>query len=335
MGITVRTSAWDKFKPEELKKTVEETVKQAVTNRTAHPEQVVPSGPFDMPVREETVPEPGEVNWPMPVESFQYGHFLEPGDVVLTTRLESFFSFLVKHFDNARFAHAALAFITPRHYAGVDRSFLIEANFGGVDLGAFSEIVSPTMVYKDTKEAPRYVVGIKRLEANWFSHDMRPMVSGRMLRFINDDDYNFALLAAMAAERSKLFFRLRDKLFGRAPTIREFLKKGKKFAPVDFICSGFVQFAYVDMVRTAVESGMLDPHDAEQARDDVFFADWVNPKCSMEELMAVKPRELASSPKLKWKYLIYGGKAHKVSSDEEVDELFRRINVDRASWQHA
>lgn len=334
MGITVKTSAWEKFKAEALSKTVEEAVKQAVTNRSTNPE-TAETDPFTMPVREEAIPEPRQVSWPMPVENFQYGHFLEPGDVVLTTKLESFFSFLVKQFDNSRFAHAALSFITPRHYAGVDRSFLIEANFSGVDLGAFSDIVSPSKVFRDTREAPRYVVGIKRLETEWFTDAMRPMVSGRMLRFIKDDDYNFALLAALAAERSKFFFRLRDKLFGRAPTIREFLKEGQRFAPVDFICSGFVQFAYVDMVRSAVESGMLPTEYAEQARDDVFFADWVNPQCSMEELMAVKPRELAASPKLKWKYLIYGGEVHKVSTDEEVTELFRRINVERASRNYA
>lgn len=330
MGITLKTSAWEKFKPQELSKTVEEAVKQAVTNRVANPEPA-PAEAFEMPQRETAMPEPSDVSWPMPVEQFKFGHFLEPGDIVLTTKLESFFSFLVRRFDSGRFAHAALAFITPRHYAGVDRSFLIEANFSGVDLGAFSEIVTPTKIYKDTREAPRYVVGIKRLETNWFSDAMRPMVSGRMLRFIKDDDYNFALLAAMAAERSKFFFRLRDRLFGRAPTITEFLNKGKRFAPVDFICSGFVQFAYVDMVRAAVESGSLPVEYAEQARNDVFFADWVSPQSSMEELMAVKPRELAASPRLKWKYLIYGGEAHRVSSDEEVDELFRRINVERAS----
>lgn len=334
MGITVKTSAWEKFKPAALSKTVEEAVKQAVTNRVANPNEAA-ADPFTMPIREDVVPEPHQMSWPMPVEDFQYGHFLEPGDVVLTTKLESFFSFLVKKFDNGRFAHAALSFITPRHYAGVDRSFLIEANFNGVDLGAFSDIVSPSKVYKDTREAPRYVVGIKRLETDWFSDQMRPMVSGRMLRFIKDDDYNFALLAALAAERSGFFFRLRDKLFGRAPTIREFLKEGQRFAPVDFICSGFVQFAYVDMVRAAVESGMLPAEYAEQARDDVFFADWVSPQCSMEELMAVKPRELAASPNLKWKYLIYGGEVHKVSSDEDVAELFRRINVERASRNYA
>jgi hypothetical protein len=331
MGL--RTSAWNKFKPSELGKTVEETVKQAVTNRSAHPEvngAPAPLGFTQKPAASVPAPDPAE--WPMPVEKFQFGHYLEPGDIILSTRLESFFSFLMKRFDDSRFAHAALTFVTPRHYAGVDRSFLIEATFSGVDLGAFSEIVAPTKVYKDTREAPRYVVGIKRLETDWFTPEMRPMVSGRMLRFIKDDDYNFALLAALATNRSGFFFKLRDKLFGRAPTISEFLGRGKRFAPVDFICSGFVQFAYVDMIRTALESGLLTHRDAELANHDVFFAPWVSAQSSMESLMAVKPRELAASPKLKWKYLIYGGKAHKVSSEDDVSEIFEQINKERKGW---
>lgn len=333
MQQTHMTSAFRKLKlkPQELAKTVEEAVVQAVTNRAANPDPNGAAGAA-IPARVAPMPEPDDAEWPMPVEKFQYGHFLEPGDIILSTRLESFFSFLMKSFDDSRFAHAALTFITPRHYAGVDRSFLIEATFGGVDLGAFSEIVAPTKVYKDTREKPRYVVGIKRLEADWFTPDMRPMVSGRMLRFIKDDDYNFALLAALAANRSNFFFRLRDKLFGRAPTITEFLQRTRRFAPVDFICSGFVQFAYVDMVRTAIESGLLSPELANEAREDVFFAPWVDPQCSMENLMAVKPRELAASPKLNWKYLIYGGQAHKVRGEEEVNEIFERINADRKTW---
>lgn len=330
MGMSFKTSAFKKFtlRPKEMSKTVEEAVVQAVTNRAKAPDAAPPAD-IGITPRKEAIPEPEDVTWPMPVENFQYGHFLEPGDIILSTRLESFFSFLMKRFDNSRFAHASLTFVTPRHYAGVDRSFLIEATFGGVDLGAFSEIVAPTKTYSDTHEKPRYVVGIKRLETDWFTPEMRPMVAGRMLRFIKDDEYNFALLAALAANRSNFFFRLRDQLFGRAPTIGDYLKRTKKYAPVDFICSGFVQFAYVDMVRTAIEAGMLPPHLAEQARDDVFFAPWVDPKCSMEMLMAVKPLELAASRALQWKYLIYGGKVHKVSSEAEVNALFDRINIER------
>jgi len=330
MISTLRTSAFKKYtlRPKDLTKTVEEAVVQAVTNRAKNPDMGA-AAEIGLTPRRVVIPEPEDVEWPMPIEAFQYGHFLEPGDIVLSTRLESFFSMLVKRFDNSRFCHAALTFVTPRHYAGVDRSFLIEASFGGVDLGAFSEIIAPTKTYRDTNEKPRYVVGIKRLEADWFTPEMRPMVSGRMLRFIKDDDYNFALLAALAANRSNFFFRLRDSLFGGAPNISDYLKRTKKFAPVDFICSGFVQFAYVDMVRTAIELGMLPSKMAEQARDDVFFAPWVEPKCSMEMLMAVRPLELAASPALKWKYLIYGGKVHKVNTEEEVNTLFDRINVER------
>ncbi len=330
MGSTQKTSAFKKFGliPKQMQKTVEETVVEAITNRS----KGVVADPglstwAEMPTA--IVPAEKEATWPMPVAEFKSGHFLEPGDVILSTRLESFFSFLVKRFDDSRFAHAALTFVTPRHYPGVDRAYLIEATFGGVDLGAFSEIVAPSSVYKDTYEKPRYLVGIKRLEADWLTPQMRPLVGGRMLRFIKDDEYNFALLVALATQRSKFFFRLRDSLFGRAPTIGDYLKRSKKFAPVDFICSGFVQFAYVDMVRSAVELGILSDDMAEKARDDVFFAPWVSPQSSMEELMAVRPLELAASERLSWKYLIYDGLVYKVSSEQEVDEIYNRLNDKR------
>ena len=316
--------------PEGLGKTVGDAMYEAVTNRAQQPSaspgslagwEVSPQAPI--------LPDESSVTWPMPVERFQYGHFLAPGDVILSSRLESFFSFLTRTFDHSRFAHAALTFVTPHSYEAVDRSYLIEATFSGVDLNSFSEIVAPSKVYEDTKDKPRYIVGIKRLEADWFTHEMRPLVGGRMLRYIKDDDYNFALLAALAADRSKWFFRLRDKLFGRAPTIKDYLKRSKRFAPIDFICSGFVQFAYVDMVRAAVEEGLLSPDMAEMAHQDVMFAPWVSSQTSMEELMAVKPLELASSERLKWKYLIYGGEVHKVSTEQEVNDFFDKVNADR------
>jgi hypothetical protein len=160
------------------------------------------------------------------------------------------------------------------------------------------------------------------------------MVGGRMLRFIKDDDYNFSLLAALAFEKSKFFFRMRDKIFGRSPTIGEFLKRSKQYAPMEFICSGFVQFAYVDMVRSAVESGALHPDSAADAIGEVLFAPWATPHSTMEDLMAVKPLELASTDRLKWKYFIYGGLVHKVSGDDEVGALFDKINSEKQPVYH-
>jgi hypothetical protein len=323
------TSAFRKLNQqrEDLQRTVEEAVVEAVTNRQSGAAD--PEYSFWSDTPPPIVAEPPEASWPMPVAEFKSGHYLEPGDILLSTRLESFFSFLVKRFDDSRFAHAALTFLTPRHYPGVERSYLIEATFSGVDLGALSEILAPTSVYKDTKQPPQYLVGIRRLETDWMTPQLRLMVSGRMLRFIKDDDYNFSLLAALATNRSKFFFRLRDSLFGRAPTIREFLQQSKQFAPVDFICSGFVQFAYVDMVRRAVELGMISEEDIEHALDEVFFAPWVSRGSSMEELMAVKPLELAMTERLAWKYLIYDGLVHQVSSHDEVEEIYRRLNDKR------
>jgi hypothetical protein len=328
MAQLLRTSAFKKIMPTDLSKSVGDAVAEAVTNRKAHPEAEGGVTWASMPAPIIAAPPPEPASWPMPLAEFRHGYHLEPGDIVLTTRLESFFSFLVKRFDNSRFAHAALTFVTPRHYPGVDRTYLIEATFSGVDLTSLAEIVAPTKVYADTRDKPRYVVGIKRLEAPWFNPSMGPMVGGRMLRFIKDDDYNFSLLAALAFNNTA-FFKLRDKLFGRAPTVADFLKRSKRFAPVEFICSGFVQYAFVDMVRSAVETGMLPIDVAEQARDEVLFPAWATASSSMEDLMAVKPLELASSPRLKWKYLIYAGQVHKVESDDDVAALFDRINSEK------
>ena len=330
MVHSLKTSAAKRIKPGDITKTVEQTVVEAITNRRAAPEadsDAIASWGAPAPII--AAPPPDEGEWPMPVAEFRHGNYLEPGDILLATRLESFFAFLMKKFDHSRFAHAALTFITPRHYPGVDGTYLIEATFSGVDLTALSEIIAPTKVYADTRDKPRYVVGIKRLETNWFTPAMRPMVGGRMLRFIKDDDYNFSLLAALAFQKSSFFFRMRDKFFGRSPTIGEFLKRSKQFAPVEFICSGFVQFAYVDMVNSAVEFGLMHPDAAGEAINDVLFAPWASQQSTMEDLMAVKPIELASSPRLKWKYLIYGGMVHKVASDEEVGTLFDRINAEK------
>ncbi len=45
--------------------------------------------------------------------------------------------------------------------------------------------------------------------------------------------------------------------------------------------------------------------------------------------MAVKPRDLAGSARLKWKYLIYGGVVHKVSSEDDVYAIFDKINSEK------
>jgi hypothetical protein len=268
-------------------------------------------------------------NWPMPVAEFRKQHFLHSGDVVLTTKLGSFFSFLNRKIDSSDFAHAALVFATPDADIGIDESYLIETTFSGVELAAFGEIVEPTKVYEDTGRPPEYIVGIKRLEHPWTTPALRAMVSGRMLRFLNVDDYDYSMLAALAARHTQFWFNLRSLLFGRAPSLAEYVRKRRSYAPAEFICSGFVQFAFVDMVREAVERGLVSGDIAEEAWRQVIFADWVGHDTTMEDLMGVRPIELARSDRLSWKYLVYGGEVHRISEAEQVDDLLAQIRKER------
>ncbi len=274
----------------------------------------------------EPVPVPEDAaSWPMPIAEFRRGQHLHTGDVVLTTKLGSLFSFFNRVLDASDFAHAALVFATPRSGIGIDETYLIETTFGGVELGAFGEIIQPTEVYEDTRRPPEYIVGVKRLERHWASPHLRAMVSGRMLRFLDIDDYDYSMLAALAARNTHFWFRLRSLLFGRAPSLAEYVRKRRSYAPAEFICSGFVQFAFVDMVREAVERGQIPRDIAEDVWRDVLFADWIGQDTTMEDLMGVRPIELARSDRLDWKYLIYGGEVHKVERTEQVDDLLARI----------
>lgn len=294
-------------------KSVGQVMSEAIEEgNTPQPERSNPvaaeTGPLPLPVRP-CAPEPEEeAEWPMPVEAFRKGNYLHCGDVVLTTKLGSLFSSLIRVIDHSDFAHSALVFLTPRADLGIEENYVIETTMGGLDIGAFGEFVAPTKIYADTGKAPNYIVGIKRLEREWATPELRARVSGRMLRFLDVDDYDYSMLAALASRYTKFWFRARNLVFGRAPSLGEYLRRGLRYTPAEFICSGFVQFAFVDMVRTAIERGLLPPARAEEVWKDTLFASWITEESTMEDLIGVRPAELAACESLRWKYLIFGGR---------------------------
>ncbi len=311
-----------------FKKSVGDVINEAAKMRRAHgPYEAAQPGAESAAevLRSTQAPDPADqAEWPMPVEDFRNGDFLHCGDVVLTSKMGSFFSFLSRKIDSSDFAHTALVFATKRSEIGLDDSYVIETTFGGVELGAFGEFVAPAKVYPDTGRPPEYIVGIKRLEQPWATPQIRAMVSGRMLRFLDVEDYDYSMLAALASRHTHFWFRLRSFLFGRAPSLSEYLRRGG-YAPAEFICSGFVQFAYLDMVREAVERGHIPAEQADEAWRSVTFAPWVEENTTMEDLMGVRPLELAQTDRLAWKYLVYGGMVHRVDSTDHVDTLLKRI----------
>ncbi len=280
-------------------------------------------------------PLPSSVYPAMTVKEFAQGDYLEPGDVILMTRLGSFFAWLLKFVDKSDFAHVAMVFQTPRQTPGIDETFLIETSMGGVEIVSLSQFLEPKKVYADTGFPPDFVVGVKRLETEWADGMNRQIAANRMLHFIENDEYNFRLLAALASPKTRnLYFKLRDSFRGKAPAIGEFLKKGGSYMPSDFICSGFVQYAFVDMVKTAFNRGLIDAAGAEAALKDVIFVPGKTETSEIEELLACTPNNLAQTEKLKWKCLIHRGAVFNVTCQEDVTRFFKETLPGRLPKQN-
>jgi hypothetical protein len=311
--------------PESLKRSVSETFSTAIANAgrlSPGPEGLLrrTAAPAHAPLADEA--------WPKTVKEFQDAGYLEPGDVILMTRLGSFFAWLIHFFDRSNFAHSALMYQTPQDDAGIDHHFIIETSMGGVEIETLDQIVSPAWVFEDTKLPPDFVVGIKRLDTDWATPSLRRIAAARMLHFINNEGYDFSMLAALASKRTwSAYTRLIRRFRRPLPTVSQYLKKGTRFSPAEFICSGFVQYAYLDMVKIAIERGLLERTMAETAWRDVMFADRVDAAASMLDVLSIKPRELAETPKLKWKYLVHNGMVHKAESNEDVNRFFKHVEA--------
>jgi hypothetical protein len=316
----------DFLKPDELKVTIGEALQKAVQTQIGHPDLV---RELQDKARSLTEPRRKEV---MSLEDFKNGNYLEPGDVVLTSRLDSFFATLIWLFDRSRFAHVGLVYDTPHYGDGIDRNFLIEVSMSGVDIKGLAQFVKPAKRYMDTNLTDDYVVGIKRLEADWAHQNLRKMAAARMLHFINSDEYNFRLLFALLSQRTRNFyFRLRSALGrGSGLSMGQFLGSKETYVPAQFICSGFVQYAYIDMVRTAVERSLIDKNEAQKCLEDVIFCSAASGhETPVEVLMSCTPRDLDTCNKLQWKYLIHQQEVFPVSSQAEADHFFEHILPER------
>jgi hypothetical protein len=82
-----------------------------------------PTAPEPLPLEEEVV----EEVWPMPVEDFLAGKYLERADVVLTRREWDVSSWAIRWATNSPFSHAAMVFTGPQFESGYTSTFVIES----------------------------------------------------------------------------------------------------------------------------------------------------------------------------------------------------------------
>ena len=271
-------------------------------------------------------PVAGEVTFPMPVEKFLAGKFLDRSDVVLTRRDGDAVSYLIRWATGSIFSHAALVFSGPQHEQGYTSTFVIEAGTSGVDLTKLDDYVLDKSSF----------VAIKRMKRPWFDETKQSRVRGIMLDKIKAS-YNYWAVGRIARN---IWFGVQQKMQGKEKTIEAYRER-KWTPPQEFICSGLVQLGFIEAALAYIEGGQIPPasitnvifHDEaasrlpppenwqlfepQQAKDTAIqFGQQL-----AFELESVTPEDLARSRNLDWLYFIKGGLVHKVASYEEVKRL--------------
>lgn len=270
--------------------------------------------------------------WPMPIEQFLKGEYLQRADVVLTSRDYDLTSYLIRWATDSPFSHAALVFNRPDDTSGIRSTFVIEAGTGGVDLTNIKDYLADKSSF----------IALKRFNSPWFDQIKQARVRGILLDKIKAN-YNYWAVGRIV--RNIWFgvqnnLRMSDKKqTSRERVIRQYRDNDWK-PPSEYICSGLVQIGFVEAALEYIEKGLLPPEALNEVVFQPVAARWLPPKSGWRQLgkfavqsakifrvqnaaalEAVTPHDLAVSDKLSWLYLIRDGKVHKVSSMEDVTKL--------------
>ncbi|HSS85857.1 MAG TPA: hypothetical protein VLL30_19035, partial [Reyranella sp.] len=118
--------------------------------------------------------------WPMPVEDFLAGNYLERADVVLTRRNWDLTSWAIRWATKSPFSHAAMVFTGPQFESGYSNTFVIESSSSGVDLTNLRDYIADKSAF----------LGIKRFKRDWFDETKQARVRGLLLDKIKST-YNY------------------------------------------------------------------------------------------------------------------------------------------------
>ena len=282
-----------------------------------------------------TAPEPPpppddivEEVWPMPVEDFLAGKYLERADVVLTRRDWDISSWTIRWATNSPFSHAAMVFTGPQFESGYSSTFVIESGTSGVDLTNLRDYIADKSAF----------IAIKRFKQPWFDEAKQSRVRGLLLDKIKAS-YNYWAIGTIARN---LWFGVERSVSGDRKTMRRFRERNWD-APTEFICSGLVQIGFVEAALEYIKAGTLPPtalndvvFEREAAtrlpeREDWSYLDAESSKTTavlfrkqnFDALQSVTPEDLAASEKLEWLYFIKNGLVYKVASYDDVRKLIQ------------
>lgn len=262
--------------------------------------------------------------WPMKLEEFMQGGWLQPSDIVLSRKNGDVVSRLVRWVTKSHFSHSALVYVTPRFDPNYNNTFVIEAGTRGVDLANFARYVTDE----------RSVAAVLRLDRPWFEGEIRGRVRGLVLNYI-DAGYDYGRVLQIL---QNAWFRVKRTVAGHRRAVQTYTAKGRT-APTKFICSGFVQIGFVEAVAELIAAGKLErgalkqvvftPSGRSALPDELDALSAEEFKRMLEDFEAdtqdllegVTPQDLAKSTQLQWLYVLRDGVAYRVTDAKEAQQL--------------
>ncbi len=244
--------------------------------------------------------------FPMPVKTFlAYEPILiQRGDIVLS-RSRTLSSWAIRLATGGYFSHAALMFLVPKPDDGYNNAFLLESTSAGVGLANLRGYVRG--------KRPQTDIAILRLEGREFDEKYCKSVCGLMLDHVRSGyDYGRVLNLGLS-----LNFGMRlgwSRLAkGGAGSMREAIRRSRhrysKWVPPQFICSGFIQYGFVEARR----------RDGLSARP-VLFKEDIDER-DRDGILAVTPDDIANTTRLAWKYVIRRGWVYEVSNYDQARKV--------------
>lgn len=260
--------------------------------------------------------------WPMPVEDFLKGSYLEHGDIVLTRREWSPTSMFIRWATDSQFSHAGMVFASPAE-PGYSGTYIIEAIASGIDITSLREYIGRGSI-----------VAIKRFRGDWYGKAQRDRVRGILLQRIKDD-YSYGTLIKVGKD---LLFDVQRHWSGLKDAIKSFKDKDWK-PPNEFICSGLIQIGLVQAMSEFILRDELPPWVLNMVVFDPELRALLPTKEAWEHespekviseflkvagtaLEATTPAQIsADEDSLEWRYLVSNGKVYRVDNGSEARRL--------------
>jgi Permuted papain-like amidase enzyme, YaeF/YiiX, C92 family len=218
--------------------------------------------------------------------------YLDRGDIILT-RGNYLSSRAIRWIIGSFFSHAALVFLLPQPDNGFNNTFILESMPTGIGLAKLKSYIGG--------QNPSEDVAILRMKGKGIDEAYFKQVGALMLDYVKTS-YDFGRAINLGLS---LFFSLQ----------RKFSRKGRAYSPLkhwvpsQFICSGFIQYGFVEALR---RKG-LDPVQV------IFKKDLS--ENDRDGLLAISPEDIANSDKPDWLYAIRRGWVYEVQSFAEARKV--------------